>query len=189
MAISRTKKETAVSQYVEDLSKSKGFILAEYSGLKVKEIEDIRRLVRPVGGKVQVVKNRLMVLALKEAGLSLPDEYLDGPTAIGFCYDEVPAVAKVLVDAIKDHPALKMKGGMVGTSVLAAHQVTAIADLPPREVLLAQVLGTIQAPATRIAGVVAGGIRQVVNVVQAYVDKLEESGAAQPAMEAAAEAA
>jgi len=114
---------------------------------------------------------------------------LDGPTAISYCYDEVPAVAKALVDATKGHPALKLKGGMVGASVLAAHQVAAIADLPPREVLLAQVLGTIHAPATRIAGAVASGIRQVVNVLQAYVDKLEEGNAAPAAIDVAAEAA
>ena len=85
-------------------------------------------------------------------------------------------MAKALKGMAKDLGALRVKGGLVGTDVISAEQVHIIADLPPREVLLAHVLGTINAPASQLAGVVAGGIRQVLNVLQAYVDKLQESG-------------
>ena len=108
--------------------------------------------------------------------MSVPEEWLTGPTAVSLCFDEVPAVAKALRDAAKEHETLRIKGGVVGTSVLSGDQVSAIADLPPREVLLAQVLGTINAPASQIVGVIASSIRQILNVVQAYADKLEESG-------------
>lgn len=176
MAISRHRKEELVAQYTEYLKKSHGIILFDYRGMNVNAIDEIREALRPIGGRPQVVRNRLLVLALKEAGMSIPDAWLTGPTAISFCFDEVPPVAKALTDLAKEHEALTIKGGLLDASVLAAEEVKAIADLPPREVLLAQVLGTINAPASQLAGVVAGGIRQVLNVVQAYVDKLEEAG-------------
>jgi large subunit ribosomal protein L10 len=176
LAISKRKKTELVAEYVEQLERSKGIILANYRGLSVSDVSQIRNAIRPIGGKFQVVKNRLLALALKEVGLSLPDEWLVGPTVVSFCFDEVPSVAKKLTEAIRDFEALQIKGGVVGTSVLGADEVRAIADLPPREVLLARVLGTINAPASQLAGVVTSGIRQVLNVLQAYVDKLQESG-------------
>ncbi len=186
MAISKQKKAELVAEYVEQLERSKGLILADYRGLSVNGISEIRKAMRPVGSKFQVVKNRLLMLALKEVDLSLPAEWLIGPTAVSFCYDEVPPAAKVLTDAAKGFETLQIKGGVLGTSVVAADEMRAIADLPSREVLLAQVLGVINAPATQVAGVVASGVRQVLNVLQAYVDKLQESGsgleqAAEPA--------
>jgi large subunit ribosomal protein L10 len=178
LAISKQRKEELVVQYVEQLKQSQGIILVDYRGLSVGDIGDIRRAMRPLSGQFRVVKNRLLTLALKEAGMSLPEEWLAGPTAVGFCYEEVPAVAKALTDAAKNMETLRIKGGFVGASVLAAEQVHTIADLPPREVLLAQVLGTINAPASRVTGVIASGVRQVLNVLQAYVDKLQEPGGA-----------
>jgi len=175
LASSKQKKVELVAEYVEQLEQSKGLILADYRGLSVNDVSEIRKAMRPIDSRFQVVKNRLLALALKEVDLSLPDEWLTGPTAVSFCYDEVPPVAKVLTDAAKDFETLQIKGGMLGASVLAADQVRAIADLPSREVLLAQVLGAINAPATQVAGVVASGVRQVLNVLQAYVDKLQES--------------
>jgi len=173
LAISKQRKVELVAAYAEQL---KGIILADYRGLSVNEVSQVRKAMRPIGGKFQVVKNRLLALALREVDLSLPDEWLVGPTAVSFCYDEVPPVAKALTDAAKDLESLAIKGGVLGTSVLGADEVRAIAKLPSREVLLAQVLGTINAPAGQVVGLVASGIRQVLNVLQAYVDKLQESG-------------
>jgi large subunit ribosomal protein L10 len=186
LAISKQKKVELVAEYVEQLKQSKGLVLADYRGLSVNDVSQIRNVMRPIGGKFQVVKNRLLALALKETGMSLPDEWLVGPTAISFCYDEIPPIAKALADAAKELEGLQIKGGVLGASVVGADEVRAIADLPSREVLLARVLGTINAPAAQVAGVVVSGVRQVLNVLQAYVDKLQESGggleqAAEPA--------
>jgi large subunit ribosomal protein L10 len=178
LAITKQRKAELVEQYTEQLKASQGIILADYRGLSVNNMSTIRSAVRPIGGKFQVVKNRLLELALRETDASLPEEWLTGPIVVSFCHDEVPPVAKALTDAAKDLEALHIKGGLMGTSVISAEQVRAIAELPSREVLLAQVLGTINAPARQVAGVVAGGIRQVLNVLQAYVDKLEEAGGA-----------
>jgi len=178
LAITKQRKVELVEQYTEQLKISQGIILADYRGLSVNDMSSIRNAVRPIGGKFQVVKNRLLKLALSETGTSLPEDWLTGPTVVSFCHDEVPPVAKALTNATKDLEALHIKGGLMGTSVISAQQVQVIAKLPSREVLLSQVLGTINAPARQAAGVVASGIRQVLNVLQAYVDKLEEAGGA-----------
>jgi large subunit ribosomal protein L10 len=126
--------------------------------------------------------------ALEEQGMPLPEDWLVGPTAVSFCRDEVPPVAKALMEAHEETEKLTLKGGWMTGSILSAEQVKSIAELPPREVLLAQVLGAIHGPGRQVAGVVASGVRQVLNVLQAYVDKLEEGGAGAE-METAAEPA
>jgi large subunit ribosomal protein L10 len=189
LAISKERKEELVKDYIEQLQQSKGLILADYRGLSVSAMEDIRRSVRSIGGETRVVKNRLLALALAEVGMSLPEEWLEGPTVIDFCHDEVPPVAKALKDAAKSLDQFQIKGGLIGGSIVTVEQVQAIADLPPREVLLAQILGTVNAPAGRIAGVVASGVRQVLSLLQAYTEKLEEAGSSAGGMSQAAEAA
>lgn len=189
MAISRQRKIELVTQYVEQLKESQGIILADYRGLTMGNLNTIRQALQPVHGRFQVVQNRLLMLALREAGMTVPEDWLVGPTAVGFCYGEVQPVARALTDAAKELDGLRVKGGLAGKSVVAAEQVRILADLPSREVLLAQVLGTIHAPASRVAGVVASGIRQVVNVLQAYVDKLQEAGGGPAPLEQAAEPA
>jgi len=183
LALSRDQKSERVAEYIELLKQCRGMVLVDYQGLDVSEMEQIRRTLRPVDGVLQVVKNRLLVLALKEADMQIPDEWLTGPTAIGFCNDEVPPVAKALMDAKKETQKLDVKGGWMDAAVLSAEQMKEIADLPSREVLLAQVLGTFNAPARQTAGVIASGVRQIMNVLQAYVDKLGEAPqqAAEPA--------
>jgi large subunit ribosomal protein L10 len=185
LALSKERKNELVAQYIEQLERGQGIILTDYKGLDVSEMSRIRNALRPIGGQFQVVKNRLLLLALKEVGISLPDEWLVEPTAVGFCYDEVPAAAKILVDTAKDTKVLRIKGGWMGAAPLSADQVSDIADLPSKEVLLAQALGAINAPASQVVGVIASGIRQIVNVLQAYVEKLEESAGSELASEMA----
>ncbi|HDQ73573.1 MAG TPA: 50S ribosomal protein L10 [Chloroflexi bacterium] len=189
MAISREQKVDLIESYIEQLKESRGAILVDYRGLSVSELGTIRDQMRPLGGKFQVIKNRLFLLALQELEHQLPEEWLVGPTAISFCYEDLPPIAKILTDTAKDLENLAVKGGMIEADVVSADQISAIASLPSREVLLAQVLGTINAPASQVLGVVASGIRQVLNVLQAYVDKLEEVENAGVPAEAAAEAA
>ena len=188
MASSRKQKEDALASYVDGLEESNGVVLADFRGLKVSEIEKLRRAATPIDGNILIVKNRIFKLALDKIGVTLPEECLIGPTLVGFCRGEVTPMAKMLVDAIKEYPTLELKGGLLGNSVLTIEQTKAIASLPPRDTLFAQVLGTINAPATQTAGVLASGIRQVINVVKAYADKLEEAGGGM-AMGAAAEPA
>jgi len=173
LAISRERKEELVRQYVEELQISQGVLLANYRGLRVADMERLRRALHGSEVTFLVVKNRLLKLALGQTGLEMPQEWLEGPTAVAFCHGEVPPTAKVLSDFAKEMEVFSLKGGLLGTTVVSAEQVKALGALPPREVLLAQVLGTINGSASQVASVVASGIREVMNVLQAYVEKLE----------------
>lgn len=176
MALTREEKVERVAEYVESLKQSQGIIVVDYQGMNVGEMEELRGAMRPAKGQLQVIKNRLLALALEKVDISLPDNWLNGPTAIGFCRDEVPPVAKALVEAREETGKPSLKGGWLN-AVLSDEQVESIAKLPSREVLFAQLLGNFNAPSRRIAGAVAGGLRQIVNVLQAHVDKLEEAEA------------
>lgn len=183
MAISREEKKEIVRQYTEQIDESCGLILSDFRGLRVTQMEDLRRSMREAESGFHVVKNRLMKLALADTEIGLPDEWLEGPTAVAFCYGEIPPVAKVLNDFSKD-TTLVIKGGFMEEEVLSVDQVVDLASLPAREVLLAQMLGTFNAPATRVASVVGNGVRGILNLLQAYVDKMEE-GEGEPAAQAA----
>lgn len=171
MAISKKRRAELVSEYADLLKKSQALIITSYSGLRVKDIEALRRKVRESSGEFHVVKNTLATIALKAAGLPIPEDMLHTSTAIGFAFDDVPAVAKAIADFSKESEFVKVKGGVMEGKVLNSKQVEALASLPPLPVVRAQLLGLLNAPASRVAGVIAGGVRQVVNVVKAYSEK------------------
>lgn len=173
MAISKTRKEELVDQYLELLHKSDAVIVAEYAGLNVKTMEMLRGKVREADGALYVTKNTLLRLALEQAGKPVPEDVLNGQVATSFALGEAPTLAKVLTDFAKKEERLKIKGGVFGNELLTAAQVTALAELPSLDELRAQLLGVISAPARNIASVVAGGVRQVVNVIDAYAKKEE----------------
>jgi large subunit ribosomal protein L10 len=172
LALSKERKTELVAEYRDLFQKSQALVLADYRGLPMADLTALRGKLR------DVTKNTLAALALKEAGLPVPGEYFDGPTAVGFAFSDPPGVAKVLVDFAKDSQFVKIKGGLLGDRILTAADVEALASLPPLGVVQAQLLGLITAPAARLAGVVAGGIRQVINVVKAYAEKEGESAQA-----------
>jgi large subunit ribosomal protein L10 len=138
------------------------------------DISQLRKKLQEAQSEYHVTKNRLIKLALTEAELPVPEDLLKGPTATGFCFEEVPAMAKVLVDFSRESRNLVIKGGILGDRIISADEVTSLAELPPREILLAQVLGTIQGPAGGISRAIAGSIRSVLYVLKARVEQLEQ---------------
>lgn len=177
MAITKQRKQAIVQQYRDLIVGSQGIVLATYSGLTVKELERLRRKVRDLGGEFHVVQNRLARLTLKEAGLTLAEEALEGSTAIGFALDEPLALAKAMVDFSKESDKVKVKAGVVHGVVYDAAQVMRLAELPPLPVLRAQLLGLLSAPATRLASLLVTPARQMATVVKAYSEKAAESAA------------
>ncbi len=173
MALTRERKEMLVRQFAEMAARSSAIIFTENQGLTVAEMTQVRRRVREAEGAYHVVKNTLLRLALAQAGLPVPDDLLRGPTAVSFCMGEVPPVAKALVEATKDLERLQIKGGILEGRVMDPEGIQALAELPTRDVLMAQVLGGIQGPARQVAGVVAGSIRQILNLLQARIEQLE----------------
>jgi large subunit ribosomal protein L10 len=184
LAITKERKEELLEKYAELVKKSEGLILVEYRGLSMKGMDPLRSKVREASGELHVVKNTLAVKALEAAGRHAPADLFTQTTAVGFAFSDVPAVAKALSAFAKDSEFVKVKGGLLGDKFISPKEVEALGNLPPLPVVRAQLLGLLQAPASRITGAIAGSVRQVVNVVKAYADKAEaapDGGAAEPA--------
>jgi large subunit ribosomal protein L10 len=177
LAISREKKEQIVSESVDQLADSRAVVFTDYRGLSVAQMNQLRNNLREKDGRYQVIKNTLLRLALQGADLPIPEEFLTGPVAITYCFGEVPALAKALYDFADETKILTVKGALLGNQVLDAKAVKAVADLPPREILLAQLLGAVQGPMTNLASVLAAPLRELVNVLQARSEQSAEAAA------------
>jgi large subunit ribosomal protein L10 len=177
LAISKEKKQELVKSYVEEFSRSQAAILTDYRGLSVTELNRLRNKMREAGSGYHVVKNRLVKLALREAGLPVPEEFLQGPTAIGYCYEDVIAPAKVLTEYTKESKMLTIKGGILGDRVIDVEAISSLADLPPRDILLAQLLSGVQSPMAGLVNVLSGALRGLVTVLKARADQLEAGSA------------
>jgi large subunit ribosomal protein L10 len=167
LAISRAQKEKMVADYVDKMSHSQALILTDYRGLSVADISDLRRRLREVDGVFQVVKNTLFARALEEAGLPIPTEQMEGPVAVGYCLGDAPPVAKALVDFAREVDLLKVRGAILGTNLLDLEGVKGLADLPPREVLLAQLVGTVQGPMSSLVSTLQAPMRELAQVLRA----------------------
>ena len=176
MAITKEHKSEMVDEYVQWIERSRALIVAEYTGLQMNQMDQLRAKVREAGGEFHVVKNTLGQIALERTGLPTTTAYFGGSTAIGFAFEDAPAVAKAMMDFTKTADRLKIKGGFLGKSELSADQVKALADLPPLEVMRARLLGVLLAPASQLARTLAEPGRQVAAVVKAFSER--ESAAA-----------
>lgn len=176
MAISKEKKDELVAQYKDLIEQSDALILTEYKGMAVTDMENLRSKVREADGAFYVTKNTLLKLALEESGATVPEELLTGQVATGFALGEAPSLAKVLVDYADKAENLAIRGGVMEMEVLSQEQVESLAKLPTLEELQAQIIGLISAPARNLVTTITNGVRQVVNVVDAY-SKSEEAEA------------
>ena len=172
MAISSGKRRELVADYREKLERSEGMILTNYEGLNVAQMNELRNRLRAVGTGYHVVKNTLFRLALQEAKLPELDSLLAGPTAVGFCYHDAQPGARVLVGFTREASSLGLKGGLLGGRVLTMEEITRLANLPSREVLLTQVLSGFQSPIRGLVNVVSGPMRGLVTVLKARADQL-----------------
>ncbi|UCH61065.1 MAG: 50S ribosomal protein L10 [Anaerolineales bacterium] len=172
MAITKERKQELVAEYGEWVSQSRILIITEYKGLTMKQLDELRRKIREVGGEFHIVKNTLGKLAVENAGLPLPADYFEGSTAIGFTYEDAPAMAKAVNEFARTSEFLKVKGGYLGQNPVSADQIKNLADLPPLPVVRAQLMGTILAPASQLARTLAEPGRQLAAIFKAYADKL-----------------
>ena len=177
MAISREKKEKMVADYVDKMSRSQVLILADYRGLTVANMTDLRQRLREQNGGFHVVKNSLFALALQQSGVEVPPDRLDGPIAVGFSFGDSSAVAKTLLDFARETQILEVRGAILSGQFLGAAQVRAIADLPPREVVLAQLLGTVQGPMSTLVSTITAPLREIAQVLRARSEQGQEAAA------------
>lgn len=171
MAISKQKKSEIVDQYGEWITSSKAMIITEYTGLTMQHFDDLRSKIREAGGEFHVVKNTLVKIAFEKAGVEMTEEQFLNSTAIGFAFEDAPALAKTMSDFAKEVEFLNVKCGYLGTDPISAVQIKALADLPPLPVMRATLLGTLLAPASQLARVLAEPGRSVAAVIRAYSDE------------------
>ena len=173
----RAEKVAVVDEVRGLFDESNAAILTEYRGLKVKDLAGLRRSLRPSGGEYKIYKNTLVRLAARGSGRESLEEMLVGPVGIAFVTGDAAAVAKALRDFSRANPLLVIKGGILGEKVIGARETSALADLPSREVLLAQLAGAIAAPLQQLAGLMQALPRNLAYGLAALRDKREEAGA------------
>ena len=170
----RKDKEQVVARLAERLRASETLILADYRGLSVSELDDVRTKLLEHGARFSVVKNTLTKRAAEDAGLETLTELLDGPTAIAFVGDgDMAAVAKTLNDTARRTKVLEIKGGILQGAPMDAAQVVELASLPPADVLQGQVLGAIVGPLNEIVGLFAAPLQNLVGLLDARVEQLQ----------------
>ncbi len=171
MAISKERKVEVISQYGELANHSQALFVTEYKGITMKQLDELRRKVREVGGEFHIVKNTLARRAFESIGLPLPEGLFEGSTAIGFAFSDAAAMAKVMMEFMGTNEFIKVKGGYLGRQAVTADEVKALAELPPLPVMRAQLMGTILAPASQLARLLAEPGRRVAAVLKAYAEK------------------
>lgn len=148
-------KEQIVNEYAEKLAKAKSFVIVDYrgsdKGLTVAEDTQLRKELRENNVEYAVVKNRLVLRAMNQAGFTGLDEIFNGPTAVAISYDDAVAPAKVLVTNAKKNNKIQVKGGMVEGKLLSVDEVNGVASIPAKPVLIAQLLGMLQTPIRGLA--------------------------------------
>jgi large subunit ribosomal protein L10 len=187
----RTEKEKIVAELTERLKGSETLIVADYRGLSVKEIDDLRTKLLEQGASFTVVKNSLTRRAAEAAGADALLALLDGPSAIAFLESEgdAVAVAKALADSARTTKILAIRGGIMQGRAITAEDVEELAKLPPIDVLRGQVLGAVTAPLYAIVGLFTAPLQDLHGLIQARIDQLggeEESVEETPAAEAPA---
>jgi large subunit ribosomal protein L10 len=193
----RQDKERIVKELADRLKSSQNLLVADYRGLTMPEIDELRTKLLESGARFSVVKNTLTRLAAEEAGVKELLDLIDGPTAIAFIDAEgdPAAAAKILNDTARAHDVLVIRGGLLEGDTVSDVEVKRLATLPPADVVRAQFAGAVAGPLTTVVGVFTAPLRDLVNVLDARIKQLQEQGetvtepeAEAPADEPAAEA-
>jgi large subunit ribosomal protein L10 len=170
LAISKQRKNEIVDQYIGWLKKSRAVILTEYTGLTMKDLDQLREKLRENGSEFHIIKNTLGKILVRNAGLTVDEKMFTGSTAMGFAFEDAPSLAKAISEFASSSDFVKIKGGYLSDSLMTADQVKALADMPPLPILRAQLLGMLNAPASKLARVLAEPGRQIAAVIKAYAE-------------------
>jgi large subunit ribosomal protein L10 len=185
----KSDKERVVEQLAERLRSTDTLMVADYRGLTMPEIDELRSRLLEAGARFTVVKNTLTKRAAEQAGTTNVLELIEGPTAIAFLEAEGDpvAVAKVLNETARARDVLVIRGGLLEGDLVGDEEIKRLAMLPPADLLRAQLVGAVAGPLTTVVGLFAAPLRDLVGVLEARIRQLEEQGEAVPEPEAAAE--
>ncbi|MFQ3574020.1 MAG: 50S ribosomal protein L10 [Thermodesulfovibrionales bacterium] len=174
LLITKEKKSRQVAELSEKLSRSKAIIITDYKGLTVAEISDLRNSLKTVGGEYKVVKNTLALRASKGTPVEKTGEFFMGTTAIAFSYEDSIGVTKKLLEFADKNEKLKIKSAIFEGAVINHQDLKAISKLPPRNVLLGMLAGTINAPVAKLACAFSAPITKFMYLLEALKNKKEQ---------------
>jgi large subunit ribosomal protein L10 len=172
----RANKQALIDKLAKDFGEVSTMFVADYRGLDMPAITELRGKLYEADANFHVVKNTLALRALKEAGVEGIDEMFAGPSAVAFVRGDAAAVAKALKDFAKSSGTLEVRGGIMDGNVVDASQVKEIADLPSREVILTMLVSAINAPMQQVVGVLSAPMRDIVGILDAYIEKRKAAG-------------
>ncbi len=173
MSEERLAKEQVLSEIVEKLGKAQSVVLIDYRGLNVAEVTELRNQCRAAGIEYRVFKNTLVTKAAQQLNIEGLDPYLNGPSAFAFSETDAVAPAKIMSDFLKKAKKGQIKAGIVDGAVIDAAGVATLSELPPKEVLVAKLLGTLNAPIANFVGVLSALPRGLVVALNAIKEKKE----------------
>jgi large subunit ribosomal protein L10 len=184
----RQDKEQIVKELADRLKSSQNLLVADYRGLTMPEIDELRTKLLESGARFSVVKNTLTRRAAEEAGVKELLDLIDGPTAIAFidADGDPAAAAKILNDTARAHDVLVIRGGLLDGDTVSDAEVKRLATLPPADVVRAQLAGAVAGPLTTVVGLFTAPLRDLVNVIDARITQLQEQGETVPEPEAEA---
>src|SRR5271154_1800277 len=177
-------KVEVVDEVKTRVSAATASIVSEYRGLTTSELAELRGTLAAVGGDYRIFKNTLVRRAIDGGEYQPLSEYLNGPTALTFVQGDISAVAKALRDFARNNPLLVIKGGLADGSLLSPGDLAALADLPPREALLARLAGALAAPMQQMAGLLQALSRSMAYGISALIEQREAGGGTLPVDEA-----
>lgn len=168
--------KSSMKDYIAGVVKESDYLFfVSYKGMKVAELNEFRKQLREVKATCQVLKNTYLLLGMKDNQVALPAEFaLTGDTAVVYGQRDAAGAAKVIRDYAKSNDKVKLKGGLLDGSILSPAAAKSVADLPPKAVLQAMLLGVLQAPMGNLVRVLNGKLSSVVYVLQAYQDAKEK---------------
>ncbi|MBQ1776880.1 MAG: 50S ribosomal protein L10 [Acidaminococcaceae bacterium] len=173
----KAEKQVQLAEIKKLFAEAKGAVLVDFSGLTVAEDTELRRKVREAGASYTVYKNTLIALAAKEYGLDDLAPVLEKNTAICSSSQDAVAACKVMCDFVKDHKKMQLKAGVVEGKVVTVDEVKAVAALPPKEVLVAKMLGSLNAPISGLVRTLNGTVAKIVYALDAVREQKEKQSA------------
>ena len=178
MALTKQRKSELIAQYTGWLKDSSAVVMAQFPGISAKELYGLRVKLRETRGELHVVKLTLFARALKDAGKPMAESLLTGTLIMAFARNDPAAVAKMIVNFANDVKEFQIRGSLLGDQWIDADGVKALADLPPRPVILSGLVGTLQGPLSQLVSVLNAPLREIAQVLKAR----SEQEQAQPAV-------
>jgi large subunit ribosomal protein L10 len=176
--VSKERRGELIAEYTEWFKQSQAVVIAAYKGVGTADLYRLRTKIHEAEGELHVVKNTLAIKALQNAGLPVPAEMLAGSAIVGFCFADPAAIAKAMTTFAGEVQKFEIKGGLLGNRIMDAAGVKALADLPPRPVLLGGLVATIQGPMSQLVNIINAPMRELAQVLKARSEQGQAEAAA-----------